>query len=198
VAGNIVGAAISPDGTRLFVLSIDRVSVLDATSLAVIATLPVDGGATGLAPSPDGNTLYVTIQSPTTLVAMNAESGAVEATAPLEGAPRQIAVSPDGQRVYVITGGLSVFSTSAGLEQVASVEVGFGTAGMAVSPDGQRIVVAAGYSYEVVVVDAGTNTVLRRIPLDVASELPDVDIAPDGSRVYIAASRAGRVLVVEL
>jgi len=81
----------------------DEIRVLDSLTGSMVATLPLDYGAApvAVAPSPDGATMYVTLEGDESLVrysvAARSETGAVA----LGPWPRAIAVTDDGTRALV-------------------------------------------------------------------------------------------------
>lgn len=80
----------------------DRVVVLDGSG-ALVASIPTGYGSApvGVAASPDGNTIYVSLQGAGALLRFNATTRAQTGRLTLGATPRALAVSPDGARVLV-------------------------------------------------------------------------------------------------
>ncbi|GMR13724.1 MAG: hypothetical protein BMS9Abin29_1939 [Gemmatimonadota bacterium] len=107
------GAAISPDGSRAYALSLSRadqaISVIDVRSGSVIDVIGLDAPAHHAAIDPSGDRLYLTWGSggtgadrPRGIAAFDPESRAV-ANITTEGTPYYVAVSPDGAFLYSTT-----------------------------------------------------------------------------------------------
>ncbi len=80
----------------------ESVSVIDLNSLKVVDDIKI--GATlihGLALRPDGNLLFVTVESDHTLRLIDTRTGQTKATIKLSGRPNECAVTPDGRYVAV-------------------------------------------------------------------------------------------------
>jgi YVTN family beta-propeller protein len=68
-------------------------------------SIPVGGGPTGIAVSPDGQELYVANSGNNTLSVIDVGARAVVSTVPVGASPRSVAVSPDGRRIVVANSG---------------------------------------------------------------------------------------------
>ena len=79
----------------------NALAVIDATSMAVTANIPVTGGSLSIAISPDGKTLYVPNYDADTVAVVDTVTKTVTTTITVGAAPDCVAVSPDGQWVYV-------------------------------------------------------------------------------------------------
>ena len=77
------------------------VSVIDPTTGAVTAEISMRHGASGLAISPDGASLYATDPTSGTVAIIATATNAVVATVPAGPSPLGVAVSPDGRTAYV-------------------------------------------------------------------------------------------------
>jgi YVTN family beta-propeller protein len=78
-------------------------SILDPATGAVLGTVPLRRASQpfGIAASPDGGTLYVTLQATAELVKVDAKSLAVSSPLRLPPQPRHLVVSGDGKRLWV-------------------------------------------------------------------------------------------------
>lgn len=122
--------AVSPDSTRIYIANSfyesigtgtgqGTVSVIDAATNAVVATIAVGSVPMAVAVSPDGTRVYVTnfwdgvvmsegkVVSETggTVSVINAATNAVIETITVGRTPTGVAVNPSGTRVYVSNGG---------------------------------------------------------------------------------------------
>lgn len=95
----------------------DTVSVLDAATNAVAATVPVGTGPGALAVSPSGSAVYVANLQGESLSVIDTRTNTVAHTIELGGVPTGIAITPNGATVYVAMpdGAVAVINTTAGL-----------------------------------------------------------------------------------
>ena len=203
-----VGAAVSPDGTKVYASgfinnSVSGVTVIDTSSDTVIATIPITFGETWIdAISPDGSTLYVATGNATGYVVISAASNTITNTVPLPGTAEQMGmqVSPDGSKLYIASLDCScvlVMSTATNT-QIANIPFSpsqGGVVGLALSIDGSNLYVTHGNDpIMVAVIATSTNTVTTDIPL-ACCNAGGLAITPDGSRLYVLNSE-GSVEVV--
>jgi hypothetical protein len=105
-SGSVTQAALSPDGSHLYVGAATKVYELTTSLYAFTNTYSGLAGVKGMAISPDGHTLYVSdYRSPAgTIYAINTATGAMTT----EGAnnnPGCLLVSPDGSRLWCAENG---------------------------------------------------------------------------------------------
>ena len=95
------GAALAQ--TRAYVANFvtNDVSVIDAVTHAVVATVPVGSGPTGVAVTPDGSFIYVTNGNDNNVSVISAATNTVVATVPVGTFPTGIAITPTGAFAYV-------------------------------------------------------------------------------------------------
>jgi len=171
--------AVSPDGTRLYVLD-NRflgtvlIDVIDTATNTLLETtnLGASGFGQQLALSRDGTRLYVTVFDPDSVKVMDTATNSVIATVAVGQSPGAVAVRPDGAFVYVAHSFanpvVSVIDTAAN-SVVATVALGGGPSGVAVSPDGSRVYVTTVDDLTekgaVKVIDAATNSVVATVPV---------------------------------
>jgi DNA-binding beta-propeller fold protein YncE/PKD repeat protein len=206
------GAAITPNGKRLFVANSAGTTIssfsLDSSSGAPsgTTTLPDAGGPAALAITPDGSTLFATNPSGS-VSAFALDQFGTATPLPLGGAslpstgPSGVAVSPDGTRAYVTestANKLAVLTIGAGgtLTPVSTVDTGAGPSGVVASPDGTRVYVANtgddnvdGFSVGV----GGELSALTNSPYSAGDGATGIAMAADGSRLLVANAAAGSV-----
>jgi YVTN family beta-propeller protein len=189
---------VTPDGSKVYVASSgNTVSVIDAATNTVTATVGVGNSPFGVAVTPDGSTVYVANAGSNTVSVIDAATNAVTATIPgfYLAQPIGVAVTPDGSRVYVTnTGGIvSVFDTATNtlITEISVSE----SIGVAVTPDGSKVYVANVNSNTVSVIATATNKVIATIPVGTTPE--GVAVTPDGSKVYVANSDSNNVSVID-
>jgi YVTN family beta-propeller protein len=77
------------------------VSAIDTATDAVIATIPVSLLPFGVAVTPDGGKVYITLQVLNSVQVINTATNTVIATIPVGLVPQGVVVTPDGSEVYV-------------------------------------------------------------------------------------------------
>ena len=154
----------------------------------------------------DGRTLFMANRgSNTVTMAEGAVDGPSETTLsviPIPGdRPEGIDVSPDGEEVWTATrddGGVSIINV-ASKEVVRTLDLGMLDANrLKFTPDG-RVLVIDGEAASLVVLDAASRDVIKRISL---AEMDTGDgailVSRDGTRAYLGLRAADRVAVLDL
>ncbi len=171
----------------------NTVSVIDASTNTVTATIPVGNNPSGVVVSPDGARAYVS-NGDDTLSVIDTGANTVAATIPCSCFPGFAAITPDGKSLYLPT----VFSSEVLVISTASNSV-VGTIttpgnlpfAAVATPDGSRVYVLATPDFltgSVLVVDTATNTVVQSIPVNDGPGFgisPDITISPSGANVYV-------------
>lgn len=150
--------------------------------------------------------LIVLNKSEATASIIDAGGGRTLATVPTGPFPHEVAVSPDGRLAVVANYGnatvpgstLSVLDLEAA-RVTRTVDLGTYRRphGIAWSRDGRTVAVTVEADQAVLVVDAGSWTVVRAIPTgQQVSHM--VALAPDGRRAYVASIGSGSVAMLDL
>ncbi|MDA2892664.1 hypothetical protein PDG61_17215 [Mycolicibacterium sp. BiH015] len=184
----------------------DSVSVLDAATLAVVATIALQGEPVAVTVANDR--AYVGIAAPSydAVSVIDLDTKTVIKTYPVASGVTALAASPDGKRVYAgrcaqDTVDIAVIDVTA--ERVGTVEVGRAPAAnidaLRVDPNGKRLYLGVTdvSGSQLIVVDAETSLVRRVVPIG----SPIRDIAYAGDAIYVLTSdRAvgGAVHVLDL
>ena len=165
--------------------------VFNASTLAQTNTIVTGSGGDGMALSPDGTKMFVTVDHKRQLQVIATASGTILATVPIPvgvsgEAPLELAIGPDGSRVYVFASQarpspylVAIDTTTYKVTQQANVSNG-GTLGpLLVSPDGSQLYYEVGYANEYIqVVDAISLAPLKQIPVN--GYPTDLAITPSG------------------
>ncbi|MBP1821147.1 beta-propeller fold lactonase family protein [Mycobacterium sp. OAE908] len=201
VGSTPVGIAISPDDKRVYVANggSGTVSVINTTtnklvdinpSTTTVDSIKVGSQPSGVAVSPDGSKLYVTLRYSDSLAVVNLATPTANPTLIKVGdSPRDVALNSDGSRAFVTNydGTVSVVNTTT--KQVTTIATGGPTlqpAGVAIDNVGGLVYVANGKD-TVSVIDAKTNTIIRTLTIDAAPENGQhwIALSPDGKHLYI-------------
>ncbi|MQS16700.1 YncE family protein [Streptomyces kaniharaensis] len=204
-----VHAALSADGSRLYVLDYLDLSVIDVPSMSLLGTValpdqprPADsrvGWPAGIALSPDGSTLYVSQSGSLTAgrlgkgrvlafsTAQRVFTSSVEFPASIPG---NLVVRPGGRDLYVGSeAGVMHLNVAGAAPVVTRVVAGTATgqdSQLAFSPDGRRLFALNGaYGGAGDEIDPATDTVTRHFTLTGGSALLAFpQVSPDGRRLY--------------
>src|SRR3990167_4225554 len=168
----------------------NTVSVINAATEEVIATVNV--GTAPFLPSatPDGKKVYITNKNSNNVSVIDTTTDTVLTTISVGAGPQGIAVSPDGSKVYVINGddaSLSVISTATDTVTQTVALSGVNQRDVIFSPDGSRAYVAAREPSAVIIFNAVTNTVIGSINLADDSNPAGFAITPDGALLYVTS-----------
>jgi YVTN family beta-propeller protein/VCBS repeat-containing protein len=178
------GVVLSSDGARVYVANFGdgTVSVIDAATNAVTATITVGFEPHAVAVSPDGTRVYVTNSGTNTVSVIDTATNSVTATIVVGSGPNAVVVSPDGGRVYVANfNGVSVIDTATNVVVATVTDVGGSPRALAVSPDGSVVYVASRSG--VALIDTATNT--APLVLGVGGFSTAVAVSSDGTEVYV-------------
>jgi YVTN family beta-propeller protein len=171
----------------------DVVSVVNAATHVVVATIPVGDSPWRVALTQDGSRAYVTNAGSDSVSVIDTTTNTVMATVSVAQAPSAVAVTPDGAEVYLQAAGgvLQVIDTAVIGTATDSViaTMSFGPpfesqTSIAILPDGTRAYAVASGALQVI--DTATLTV--QSSLDVGSSPSQLALSPDGTRAYVTNS----------
>ena len=195
--------AVSPDGKHVYVANelSGSVSVIDATTNAVTATIPLDSvraAPTGLAVTPDGGYVYVANSGIDTVSLISTRTNARAIPDIAVSNPAQVAVAPDGTRVYVTNSGANgkVTVIAANHTVTSTIDVRSDPDALAITADGAFAYITHPKGGTVSVISTNTGQVTKTI--DFAPEIGAKDVAttPDGAFAYITNDYLDTVSVV--
>ena len=208
--GIVAAVLASPaEAARVYVSNEDghSVTVLDADSAAVIATIPVGKRPRGMKLDRDGSRLFVAVSGlpkcPPSVP--DEECAKLERDLKADGIaivdvaahkvvqvlhagsdPEQFAVSRDGRRLFVANedaATMSVVDVDGGAV-VASVPVGREPEGVGITPDGRWVLITNESDNSVSVIDSGTLKIVGSV--QVGKRPRDVAFTPDGRAAYVS------------
>jgi uncharacterized repeat protein (TIGR01451 family) len=193
------GVAITPDGTRAYVVNFfsNNVSVID-TATNTVTTVDVGTNPFGVAITPDGAGAYVTNRTSGNVSVIDTGTNMVTATVDVGTAPFGVAITPDGARAYVTNSSddtVSVIATTTNTV-TATVTVGSLPRAVAITPASTTVSSAALSLTKVGPADAGPGETIT-YDLEVANAGPSAaagvvveDTLPPGA-TFVSATAAG-------
>ncbi len=198
-----LGICVSPDGKWVYVGNENpgSISVINASTNTVATTFPVSG-VYGLAVSPDGNILYVTMAGGQVIV-INAISYTVLSTIPIGAFPGQIVISPDGKTAYVpcvlntnpLSSSVYVVNLTTNVVS-AIIPVGSFAVGIAISPDGSRLYVTNRVDNTVSVINTANNLLVANILIGPVISI-GISVSADGKKIYVGNDSSNAAVVID-
>jgi YVTN family beta-propeller protein len=165
--------------------------VFNASTFAQERTIVTGSGGDGIALSPDGTKMFVTVDQKPELQVIATSTGTILARVPVPisvsgGPPLELVISPDGSHVYVFTPQdlpnshlLAIDTTTYKVTRTSSLPYLGSLGPLLISPDGSKLYFEVGYANEYIqVIDAATLTPLTKIPVNVIPT--DLAVTPNG------------------
>ena len=184
-------AAMSKDGTRLYVPHHDRavVSVIDTVTNTAVAQIGMPKNPHSVSLTPDGTKAFVTAHASGEVDVIDVASNTFEKSIPIGGgtSPHDVDVSPDGTRAHVVNfdaGTVSIVDV-ASRTVIATVAVGGKPQSVVFAPDGRRSYVVDNATNQLHTIDAVTNTITGTVPVAPGASM--VALSPDGTRAWVSS-----------
>lgn len=165
--------------------------VIDTSTDAVVAQVPVGMHPAHVVVSPDGRLAYVTNGGDNTVSVIDTAARSVVASIPVGQSPHGLRIRPDGKEVYVANlkvGTVSVIDT-ASQKEVAQVPAGKGPAQTGFTPDGRLAFVSLSQENAVAMIDTATRKVIRKIAV---GSVPIQLYATPDARTLLVANQGTR------
>lgn len=158
----VAAFVLTPSGRRLYGTARGtrgthfRIDAISVRTGKVQRSIPVVGGVQLCAISPDGQTLYVTIEEGTALVPVDVATGGVGPPIPVPKGAHDLAIAPGGQMAYAPgdsgedVGGitysfLTPIDLATGVAE-APIRLRHGPTSVALSPNGRTAMVTGGFA----------------------------------------------------
>ena len=188
------GAAVSPDGTKVYLSSIaeDYVPVLDALTNTISGSVPLTpfpgGSPVTVAVNSAGTRLYAAAGAArVTIVDLTTNSVIADLSAPgIIDNPSGVTVTPDGAKAYAtnVFGGSYVVAIDTTTNTIVQTIPNAGSRAIDSHPDSSKVYAAdsEGFPTGVTVIDTAADTVITKISIFPAPWA--LRVHPDGTRVY--------------
>ena len=165
--------------------------VIDTSTDAVIAKVPVGMHPAHVVVSPDGRFAYITNGGDDTVSVIDTSAQRVVATIPVGKFPHGLRISPDGKQAYVanLKGGTVSVIDTVSQKEVAQVPAGKGPAQVGFTPDGRLVLVSLSEENAVAVIDPATRKVIRKVAV---GAVPIQLYATPDSRTLLVANQGTR------
>jgi YVTN family beta-propeller protein len=172
----------------------NTVSVIDAHTNSVVASIPVGNSPRGITAAPDGRRVYVANYVDGTVSIISVRTQSVVGLLTGFDLPLNLAVTPDGTQLYVTNSGngtVAVIDTATNHTQ--TLNLGGQPNGVAVAPDGSRVYVGNSSTGSVAVISVTNNSLVTTI--QVSGYPTTLAVSPDSAHVYVADG--GPVAVID-
>jgi len=198
------GSALSPDGSRLYVVqSGGTVTAIDTATREIVASAVFDGVVfTGASVSADGSKVYAADNGAFSVRVLDAISLEELTSVPTGGGSLGVTQRPGTTEIWVANYGSSVEAItiidSATDTVVGTISGRTGGGDIAFTPDGLRAYVSHSRAadYDVDVIDATTRAVVTIIPRPLVSDrLEGIEVSPDGAALYGASQGSGSLSI---
>lgn len=160
--------------------------VIDASTDAVVARVPVGKHPAHVVVSPDGLLAYVSNSADNTISVIDAVAHSPVAAIPVGKFPHGLRISPDGKEIYIadMKGGTVSVVDTASRKEVAQIPVGKMPAQVGFTPDGRLVAVSLAGENAVAVIDTATRKVAHKV--GVGSMPIQLFVTPDSRTLVVA------------
>ncbi len=199
----VFGASAALAQNKVYVTNSNNntVSVIDAATNTITATVPVGSAPVAIALTPNNAFAYVANIVSDNVSVIDLATNTVTATVSVGDAPISVAITPDGAFAYVAnlrSANVSVIDTATNTV-ATTVSVGSFPIAVAITPDGAFAYVVSQGTNNVSVIATATNTVTTTVPVGNGADA--VTISPDGAFAYvgniITAPSTGGISVID-
>jgi YVTN family beta-propeller protein len=177
--------------------SSDSVTVLDASTDSVIATITVGSRPQGVAVDPKGEFVVIAHYLGDSIGVIDAQGNTFQGELPVGDGPLGLTIDSSGTRLYVANsqdGTVSGIDLVGGLG-IGTIPVGGSPQSVSVDPEGGLLYVGTFGPSGIQVVSLATGTVVDTI--EIAGGVRNVSVTPNSSRLFAATQSNARVAVID-
>jgi YVTN family beta-propeller protein len=196
---SLCGATAKAQGPYAFVGSGSSANcclvVIDTSTNAVVASIPITGLGIPFALAPDNSKIYIADLNNNLLDIIDTASKTLETAISAPGQPNAAVATPDGKFIYVGANSGNVYVISLATDTViATIPMGFQVTWVAVTPDGSSVY-AAGSGAVIAQISTATNKITTTFAVPITAEqqtagccLAGPVFTPAGTTGYIEES----------
>ncbi|MBX9686834.1 MAG: beta-propeller fold lactonase family protein [Candidatus Obscuribacterales bacterium] len=177
----------------------NRVLMLDPLARRFLGQIDLPAGTApkGIAASPNGKWLYVSLSGSSEVAVIETETGKILVKTKAPTGPGKILITPDGVYVSVLSVTASELSVLASYNQrlIGSCKLGDVPTGLAIHPSEKIAYVSNRRSNTVSIVDLTKRTVLNTIKT--GNSPTGLAISPDGQKLYVAQGRDNVITIYD-
>ena len=166
----------------------DTVDFIDPATNKIVLVVKDMEAAHGVTSSPDGSRAYFTLESDSTVVAVDTKTGKRVGQVALSGHPNNISISKDGKLIFAgintAPGAVDVID-AATMKNIKSIPVKGQVHNVYVTPDGKSVVSGSIVSKMLTVIDLQKLEVSWTLPFDKGVRCMTFETNPDGSTAHI-------------
>ena len=158
-----------------------------AVLLSFPFVIPVSASPVDIAISPDSSRIFVAMERPSSVIAIDPAAGSVVATWPLPATPASVTISPDASRLFVPAGiapGRLLTIDAANGAVLASPACGHSPRDATVSSDGATVFVCNQFENRVEILKPADKGIVGNFPT--IREPVAAALRPDGSALFVA------------
>lgn len=190
----------------------NTVSVIDPSNNQLLGVIrlgePVPGALSplyrgqllvhGLGFSPDSKTLAVVSVASNSVTLIDTATNRVKGTVYVGRSPHEAFFRPDGRELWVTVRGENYVSVidPALMKETSRIETANGPGMTMFGPDGRYGFVCSSFTPELVVVDAASHQILKRLP-QASPFCPNIAVSPENDEVWITLKDAGKTQVFD-
>lgn len=194
---NPFGLAITPNGHRLLVSGLRKVTLISTATGRPAKPITVGRYPDYQVSSPDGKTFYVAVRNTVVPVSVTSDIAGKPITVAAKGhGPQGLAMAPDGKTVYAVND-QAVRPVSAVTKRAGKpIRTGSNDGQMVITPDG-RTGYVTGSANTIIPIDLATSKVLKPITIKGPADIvPAMVITPDGKTLHVTDDGNGTVLPI--
>jgi len=176
----------------------DDVTIIDPASYKVIGNIKVGHKPHGLAASPRGDRIYVSVEGINSLLAIDTSTDEIVGKAAVGNTPNQVTVTADGKFVYVplrTEGAVDIVET-ASMKVIKRVPLAEWPHNSYTSANGKRVYVTTINGKKIFAFDPASHNILFEI--EPGGKVRPIALNKDDSLMYVALSELHGFAVVDI
>jgi YVTN family beta-propeller protein len=191
---------VFPSGDQTHTRPGNTITVINVPDRKVKTTFQLGTytGPHGILVSHNGRYVWVTVETPQSLLELDADTGKVlHVWRTRQQRSHMVVTSTDEKTFYVtntVSGSVSIINRTTGAVKV--VPIGPGAEGIAISPDGREVWIACQGNNRIAVLETASDNVVANFPSGGARPVR-VRFTPDGNEVWVTDAGSGLVSIFD-